>query len=72
VADYFRKVKGLATKLTAADATLADDEVIAYLLAGVSPDYDPFVTSVTTRDKALMLDIVYVHLIAFEAHQLQH
>jgi hypothetical protein len=71
-ADYFRKVKGLATELAVADAGHAADEVIAYLLAGLGPDYDPFVTSVTIRDEALTLDAVYAHLMAFEARQLQH
>jgi hypothetical protein len=70
--DYFRKVKGLATELVAADPALVDDEVITYLLAGLGPNYDPFVTSVIIRDEALTLDVVYVHLMAFEACQLQH
>jgi hypothetical protein len=70
--DYFRKVKGLATELVTADPDLADDEVITYLLASLGPDYDPFVTSVIIRDEALTLDVVYAHLMAFEACQLQH
>lgn len=32
-ADYFRKIKGYASELAAADAPLCDDEIIAYLLA---------------------------------------
>jgi hypothetical protein len=46
--------------------------VLAYLLVGLGPDYDPFVTSITTRDEALTLDVVYAHLMVFEAHQLHH
>jgi hypothetical protein len=71
-ADYFRKVKGLATDLAAAGAALRDDEIIAYLFAGLGSDYDPFVTSMTTKAGSLTLDEVYAHLMAFEAHQLQH
>lgn len=35
-ADYFCKIKGLASELAAAGSTLRDDEVIAYLLAGLN------------------------------------
>jgi hypothetical protein len=70
VADYFCKVKGLVTKLAATDAAITDDEIIAYLLVGLGPDHDLFVTSVTVRDGPLTLDVVYVHLMAFEARQL--
>lgn len=71
-ADYFRKIKGYASALAAADAPLRDDEIIAYLLAGLGSDYDPFVTSITTKTEALSLDDVYAHLLAFESRQLQH
>lgn len=70
--NYFRKVKGLASELAAAGAPLRDDEVIAYLLVGLGSDYDPFVTSITTKSEALILDDVYAHLMSFEARQLQH
>jgi hypothetical protein len=71
-ADYFCKIKGLATEMVAADALLRDDEVIAYLLAGLPVEYDPFVTSMTTKGDSLLLDDVYAYLMAFEARQLTH
>jgi hypothetical protein len=71
-ADYFRKIKGFASELAAADAPLHDEEVIAYLLAGLGPDYDSFVTSMTTKKEALMLDNVYNYFMSYEARQLQH
>jgi hypothetical protein len=40
--DYFRKIKNLADELAAADAPLHNDEVVAYLLASLGLDYDPF------------------------------
>jgi hypothetical protein len=43
-ADYFTKIKHLAANMTAGDASLTDDEVIAYLLAGLPSDHDSFVT----------------------------
>jgi hypothetical protein len=69
-ATYFIKIKELASKLAAADAPLRDDEVVAYLLAGLGSDYDPFVTSMTTKNEALSLDEVYAHLLS--SRQLQH
>ena len=70
--DYFRRIKGLASALASAGTPLRDDETIAYLLAGLGSDYDPFVTSMTTRSEALTLDDVFAHLMSFEARQLQH
>jgi hypothetical protein len=71
-ADFFRKITGLANELAAIGAPLREDEVLAYLLAGLPAKYDPFVTSMTTKSEALSLDEVFVHLVAFEARCLQH
>jgi hypothetical protein len=71
-ADFFRKITGLASELAAADAPLRDEEVLAYLLAGLPADYDPFVTSITTKSEPLSLDDVFSYLVAFEARQLHH
>lgn len=71
-ADYFRKIKNLAIEMAAADVPLRDDEVIAYLLAGLGADYDAFVTSMTTKCETLSLDDVYAYLMVFEARQSQH
>jgi hypothetical protein len=65
-------MKGIATKLAVDNEILRDDEVIAYLLAGLPAEYDPFVTSLTTRIEPASLDDVYAHLLVFEARQLQH
>jgi hypothetical protein len=67
-ADFFRKITSLIVELVATDAPLRDEEV----LAGLLTDYDPFVTSMTIKAKALSLDDVFAHLVAFEARKLQH
>ena len=64
--NYFCKIKELATELAAADSALQDDDVIAYLLAGLGPDYDPFVTSMTTKSETLTLDDVFAHLMTLK------
>jgi hypothetical protein len=71
-ADFFHKVRGLATELAAANAALRDDEILAYLFAGLPAEYDPFVTTMTTLPAAPTLDDVFAHLVAFEARQLRH
>jgi hypothetical protein len=71
-ADYFRKIKSFASELAAVDAPLHNEEVIAYLLAGLGPDYDSFITSMTTKTEALTLNNVYNYFMSYEARQLQH
>jgi hypothetical protein len=66
-ADFFHKITGLTAELTDVDAPLRDEEVLAYLLAGLPAEYDPFVTSMTTKVEALSLDDVFTYLVTFEA-----
>ena len=62
----------MATELAVAGGASRDEDVITYLLVGLDPNYDPFVTLMTTKSEALMLDDVFAHLIAFEVRQLQN
>jgi hypothetical protein len=71
-ADFFHKIMGFANELAAANAPLHDEEVLAYLHAGLPVEYDPFITSMMTKSEALSLDDVFTHLIAFEARLPQH
>lgn len=45
---YFCKLKQLSDTLAAAGKALSSTELVTCLLAGLGPDYDSFVTSVTT------------------------
>ncbi|KAK1683876.1 hypothetical protein QYE76_044724 [Lolium multiflorum] len=65
-ADYFRHMKTLADTLAAIGQPLREDEVIAYILAGLGPDYDSLVTTLTVRSENLTLDEVYSYLLAYE------
>ncbi|KAJ0962599.1 hypothetical protein J5N97_027721 [Dioscorea zingiberensis] len=71
VADYFNKVKQLADTLAAIGRPLEDEEIITYLLAGLDSEFDPLVTSVTTRTDAMSLSDIYAHLLSFEM-RLEH
>ena len=59
-ANYFCKIKGLVTEQVVADSALRNDDVIAYLLASLGLDYDPFVTSMTTKSEAMTLVMVLI------------
>jgi hypothetical protein len=72
VADYFRQMKHLADTLAAIGQPLREEETISYILAGLGPDYDALVTSLTTRNDDITLDEVYSHLLAFEQRHEQH
>jgi hypothetical protein len=60
--DYFRHMKTLA----AIGQPLREEEVIAYILAGLGPDYDSLITTLTVKSDELTLDEVYAHLLAYE------
>jgi hypothetical protein len=49
-ADYFRQMKTLADTLAAIGQPLRDDEIIAYILAGLGPDFDSLVTTLTHQE----------------------
>lgn len=66
--DYYRKVKGLASTLAAVGTPLRDDEIISYLLAGLEPEYDSFVTSTVASAATITLDDLYAQFLAFEGH----
>jgi hypothetical protein len=52
--------------LTAAGQPLNDFESVSFLLKGLGTEFDPFVTSVTTRVDPLSFDELYGHLLANE------
>jgi hypothetical protein len=70
-ADYFRNMKMLADTLAAIGQPLKEEEVISYILAGLGPNYDSLVTSLSVTDD-LTLDEIYSHLLAYEhRHEVQ-
>jgi uncharacterized membrane protein YgcG len=63
---YYHRVKALADSMAAIDAPLKDDEVLGYMLAGLGPEFEPLVASLTTRDDAVSLNSFYAYLIGAE------
>jgi hypothetical protein len=72
VADYFQQFQSLTDSLATVGQPLNDFEIVAFLLAGLGPDYDPFVTSVTTRVEPLSMEEIYDHLLSHELRLKHH
>jgi hypothetical protein len=70
--DYFNWVKNLGDNLAAVGAPLRDDEVMAYILIGLSEEYDSLVTSVMTQAEPMSLSEVYTNLLSFEVRLMNH
>jgi ABC-type metal ion transport system substrate-binding protein len=66
ITKYFQTIKMLNDTLAAAGQPLNDFESVSFLLKGLSSEYDPFVTSVTTRVDPLSFDELYSYLLAHE------
>jgi hypothetical protein len=72
VSDHFHKIKHITATLAAASDPVSDFEFTAYLLGGLGPEYDLFVTSVTTRVEPLSMDTLFGHLLDHESRIAQH
>jgi hypothetical protein len=66
ITEYFQSFKAMCDNLAFAGQHLNDFESISYLLAGLGSEYDPLVTSITTRLDPLSLDEIYGHLLSQE------
>jgi hypothetical protein len=66
VTDYFHKLKNLSDTLAACGQPLNDFEAVSFLLSGLGSEFDPLVTSVTTRVDPISRDDIYDLLLAHE------
>ncbi|KAA8539104.1 hypothetical protein F0562_025796 [Nyssa sinensis] len=69
---YYRRAKSLADSMAAAGRPLPSSEFVPYLLAGLGPDYDPLVSSVTTRIEPIGTEELLGHLLSHEARLHHH
>jgi hypothetical protein len=49
VTDYYAKMTHYADELAVSGAPLHDDELVAYILAGLEDDYNPVFTAIIAR-----------------------
>lgn len=59
-------MKALADEIATAGKAIDDDELIGYILNGLNSDYNPFVSSMSTKDSISLSDL-YAQLLSFES-----
>jgi len=62
ISGYFQKAQGFAHLLAAIGKPIDNSELIFHILAGLGAEYDPLVTSVTTRQDSISLNDLYSHM----------
>ncbi|XP_012700229.1 uncharacterized protein LOC105914105 [Setaria italica] len=67
VTEYFTTMKGFGDEMIEAGRALSDDELVEYVLAGLGPEFESLVTSLTTRIESVSIDELYSQLLTFEA-----
>jgi hypothetical protein len=72
IVDYFQKAQGLAHMLASIGHTQTDVDIVSSILHGLGAEYDPLVTSITTRLEPVSLDDLYGHLLSYELRLEQH
>jgi hypothetical protein len=68
VLDYYAKMCHYADELAAIGAPQHDDELVAYILAGLDEDYNPVFTAVVAWTDAITPSALYTQLLSFEQH----
>lgn len=67
ISEYFGKVHLLADSLAATGSPLSDKDLVTYLLNGLGPSYEIFVTSITTRPTPVSFHELYQLLLIHES-----
>jgi hypothetical protein len=66
ISDYFQKAQTIAHTLAAIHTPLRESKLVSYVLAGLGSDYDPLITSITTRIDPVSLEELYGRLLTHE------
>lgn len=66
IAVYFQKIYHLSQILAAAEDPIKILELMCYILACLTYDFDPLVASLTTRLEPFSVEDLYAHLLTFE------
>lgn len=66
IADYFSKMKSLADDMAAAGKRLEDEEIASFILAGLDVEFNPIVSSITSRVEPTSLGELYTQLVSWE------
>jgi len=66
IAEYYSKMKGLADDMASARKKLEDEELISYILTGLSEDFDPVVSAVAICAEPITIQELYTQLVTHE------
>jgi len=72
ISAYFQKAPGFSHLLAAIGKPVDALKLISNILAGLGPEYDPLVTSVTTRQDSISLNDLYGYMLSYELRLEQH
>jgi hypothetical protein len=70
--DYFHYITRLTDELVVAGQPLNHNDIITYILAGLSHEYDSFVVSISARTDDITLEEIYSLLLTSEARLSRH
>jgi hypothetical protein len=70
--DYFHYIKRLTDELVVAGQPLNHNDIITYILAGLSHEYDSFVVSISARTDDITLEEIYSLLLTSDARLSRH
>jgi hypothetical protein len=59
VSKYVAKMKALADEMASAGKKLDDEDLVSYILAGLDSDFDPVISTVSTRVEAITVGELY-------------
>jgi hypothetical protein len=72
ISAYFQKAQGLSHLLATVGKPIEASELVSHILAGLDAEYDPLVTSVTTRQDSISLNDLYGFMLSYELRLEQH
>ncbi|RVW80480.1 hypothetical protein CK203_052875 [Vitis vinifera] len=66
--DFLEKVKLVSDELAAVGKPLEDDDLMSYIVSGLNPSFNPFITSMSfaTRDKNVSFEDFQAELLSYE------
>lgn len=64
--DYLNSIKEISDKLVAVHESLSESDLVAYILAGLSNDYESFIDSTETRTESVATDELHSLLVSKE------
>jgi len=66
ISAYYQKAQGFSHILAAISKPIEASELISNILVGLVREYDPLVTSVTTRQDSISLNELYGFMLSYE------